>query len=253
MTTKEEEHLYCQICGEELAESLVWCSQCKTPHHADCWQFNNGCSTYGCGSKKALKESPHGTKTNDALLVIDSDKDDLVQFEDKDSVIYITEDAVTVLKPKKTFPSLVGNIFYFSCYLLSAIFKPSTSFWTGLYKLGTINKRGSLARDVIGDEGVDAFNSVVSVIVGFIATICLIFAHLGPIAGQLALMYLVFGPLAHYFFWAFTELDEDGASSNQITARPSSYSAEALPPTEQRRKKRKKKKKRRRRRRRRRR
>jgi len=29
-------------------EEIVVCPACKVPHHAECWQENNGCTTYGC-------------------------------------------------------------------------------------------------------------------------------------------------------------------------------------------------------------
>jgi hypothetical protein len=38
----------CQICGDSILTDLVFCRTCKTPHHADCWQYNGTCSTYGC-------------------------------------------------------------------------------------------------------------------------------------------------------------------------------------------------------------
>ena len=41
----------CPVCGEPVLRDMVFCRRCKTPHHADCWQFINGCSVYGCGEK----------------------------------------------------------------------------------------------------------------------------------------------------------------------------------------------------------
>jgi hypothetical protein len=41
----------CQICGEGLEEGepeLVRCTLCHTPHHAECWEYFGGCSTFGC-------------------------------------------------------------------------------------------------------------------------------------------------------------------------------------------------------------
>lgn len=40
----------CRVCAHELAERLVMCSRCEAPHHAECWAYNEGCSTYGCRS-----------------------------------------------------------------------------------------------------------------------------------------------------------------------------------------------------------
>ena len=46
------EHVICKICGEEIAgHEMVYCQRCKTPHHADCWQYAGSCSVYGCLEK----------------------------------------------------------------------------------------------------------------------------------------------------------------------------------------------------------
>ena len=49
----------CQICGDEIHTDLVFCRSCKTPHHADCWQYNGTCSTYGC--RETVCERPRMT------------------------------------------------------------------------------------------------------------------------------------------------------------------------------------------------
>ena len=47
----------CQVCGVEIeADARVFCRRCKTPHHADCWSFNDGCATYACGEKQFVKK-----------------------------------------------------------------------------------------------------------------------------------------------------------------------------------------------------
>lgn len=38
----------CRICGEAFETEIVSCRRCKTPHHRECWEYNGGCSTYGC-------------------------------------------------------------------------------------------------------------------------------------------------------------------------------------------------------------
>ncbi len=42
----------CPICCSPFAEKdeVCICPNCKTPHHAECWENNRGCSTYGCDS-----------------------------------------------------------------------------------------------------------------------------------------------------------------------------------------------------------
>lgn len=41
----------CRVCGTGLATQVVGCPRCDTPHHADCWDYAGGCSTYACGAK----------------------------------------------------------------------------------------------------------------------------------------------------------------------------------------------------------
>lgn len=38
----------CMVCGDALDGTTVRCPACEVPHHEDCWQYNGGCSTYGC-------------------------------------------------------------------------------------------------------------------------------------------------------------------------------------------------------------
>mgnify|MGYP006286295991 CR=1 FL=1 len=41
----------CRICGELIYFNRIFCARCETPHHLDCWQYNNGCSVYACGCR----------------------------------------------------------------------------------------------------------------------------------------------------------------------------------------------------------
>jgi hypothetical protein len=38
----------CRVCGDELAGPVRACPACDTPHHPECWEYNAGCSTFGC-------------------------------------------------------------------------------------------------------------------------------------------------------------------------------------------------------------
>jgi hypothetical protein len=38
----------CQVCLEKMNSRVVYCAQCRTPHHEECWSYMGMCSTYGC-------------------------------------------------------------------------------------------------------------------------------------------------------------------------------------------------------------
>jgi len=44
----------CGVCGDSLAQSVVVCRRCNTPHHRDCWDYGGGCATYGCGGRECF-------------------------------------------------------------------------------------------------------------------------------------------------------------------------------------------------------
>lgn len=52
----------CPVCAEPLsARELVVCKRCKTPHHGECWRYNKGCATFGCGSR--IAQPVHSSKS----------------------------------------------------------------------------------------------------------------------------------------------------------------------------------------------
>lgn len=48
----------CPVCGGTLADRVVWCRRCATPHHRECWRFNRGCAAFACGSTAYAKRPP---------------------------------------------------------------------------------------------------------------------------------------------------------------------------------------------------
>ena len=42
------ESLVCPICSGKIADDLVLCSSCKSPHCRECWQYNGKCATFAC-------------------------------------------------------------------------------------------------------------------------------------------------------------------------------------------------------------
>jgi hypothetical protein len=43
----------CPVCGTAMADQVVRCEACQTPHHGECWKYVGRCSTYGCRGKRA--------------------------------------------------------------------------------------------------------------------------------------------------------------------------------------------------------
>jgi len=48
------EGVSCPVCGEGLPGAPVACPRCETPHHAECWEFAEGCAIYGCKENLCL-------------------------------------------------------------------------------------------------------------------------------------------------------------------------------------------------------
>jgi hypothetical protein len=42
----------CQVCGTDLAERVVACASCRTPHHRECWEYAGQCSTFACAEDR---------------------------------------------------------------------------------------------------------------------------------------------------------------------------------------------------------
>ena len=38
----------CSVCGDSIDGPLQCCPRCETPHHPECWEYNEGCAVYGC-------------------------------------------------------------------------------------------------------------------------------------------------------------------------------------------------------------
>jgi hypothetical protein len=45
------------VCGWDLGPPIAECPRCATPHHADCWEYNRGCSIYGCTGGRVVAPS----------------------------------------------------------------------------------------------------------------------------------------------------------------------------------------------------
>ncbi|MBI4859233.1 MAG: peptidylprolyl isomerase [Candidatus Riflebacteria bacterium] len=54
-TLKVSGEVRCQVCGAGIERTVVFCPRCETPHHEDCWNYNQGCSIFGCKTSTPLK------------------------------------------------------------------------------------------------------------------------------------------------------------------------------------------------------
>lgn len=49
----------CAICRYAVQGSgRILCPRCDTPHHPDCWEYNEGCAIYGCSTSAAILPPP---------------------------------------------------------------------------------------------------------------------------------------------------------------------------------------------------
>ena len=44
----------CPVCGTTMAEGVVRCESCRTPHHRECWTYMGRCSTYACKGRRSV-------------------------------------------------------------------------------------------------------------------------------------------------------------------------------------------------------
>jgi tetratricopeptide (TPR) repeat protein len=59
----------CPYCQNRIAadSEATICPACNTPHHTECWNYNGGCTTFGC------REMPGAVRTVASAPVIDDD------------------------------------------------------------------------------------------------------------------------------------------------------------------------------------
>jgi hypothetical protein len=53
--TKVEVDGRCPLCEHALGADVRFCAACATPHHADCWDYFGGCTTYACGGTRGAR------------------------------------------------------------------------------------------------------------------------------------------------------------------------------------------------------
>lgn len=44
----------CPICSDEVMVDMVVCRRCKTPHCAECWEYNGKCATFACMEDRCI-------------------------------------------------------------------------------------------------------------------------------------------------------------------------------------------------------
>ena len=45
----------CPVCSQNIQSELVTCVRCKTPHCADCWEYNGQCATFACNEIRFVR------------------------------------------------------------------------------------------------------------------------------------------------------------------------------------------------------
>ena len=45
----------CPICSDEVMQDMVVCKRCKTPHCAECWEYNGKCATFACMEERCIR------------------------------------------------------------------------------------------------------------------------------------------------------------------------------------------------------
>ncbi len=49
------EDFRCPICSDDVMHEMVVCRRCKTPHCAECWEYNGKCATFACMEERYLR------------------------------------------------------------------------------------------------------------------------------------------------------------------------------------------------------
>ncbi len=49
------EDVICPICTDKIHHDFVTCVRCRTPHCADCWEYNGQCATFACNETRFLR------------------------------------------------------------------------------------------------------------------------------------------------------------------------------------------------------
>ena len=49
------EDFRCPICSDDVMHEMVVCRRCKTPHCAECWEYNGKCATFACMEERYVR------------------------------------------------------------------------------------------------------------------------------------------------------------------------------------------------------
>ena len=49
------EQFHCPICSDDVMHEMVVCRRCKTPHCAECWEYNGKCATFACMEERCIR------------------------------------------------------------------------------------------------------------------------------------------------------------------------------------------------------
>jgi len=92
-----EKEINCPVCACPIEENdgecggnVKICPACDTPHHNDCWEYNEGCAIYGCSStllpEKITDDSCSDSPENNFALVADVEGKNLRESKNKQHI-----------------------------------------------------------------------------------------------------------------------------------------------------------------------
>lgn len=68
LTPLKIEGALCRVCGTTISSSFALCPGCDSPSHRDCWEYNHGCSIYGCEYADRGSEEPTKPRATDLVV-----------------------------------------------------------------------------------------------------------------------------------------------------------------------------------------
>ncbi|HEY5534979.1 MAG TPA: RING finger protein [Ignavibacteria bacterium] len=85
-SNKKNKCPYCQSFIKQEADT-IFCSNCGTPHHIECWEENGGCTTYGCKENPVMQNKQEESTVIRGIDVGNKTIEELRETLQKENVI----------------------------------------------------------------------------------------------------------------------------------------------------------------------